>query len=417
VSASSIAARENWIHKHGHSLSFAGLFLFTFVVYFRPYEWSSALFWLSSSAFWIAAFTLAIFIPTQLGLENNLTARPREVNLILLLTLMALLSVPFALNPLRAWSSFVEYLKVVAMFIVMVNVVRTKKRLQALIWLVLIASVVLSAAAINDYETGRLGLRGDRIEGVIGGPFDNPNDLALHLVTIVPIAIALGFASRNVLNKLIYAGMSLLFICGIVATFSRGGFLGLICAVTVLGWKLARRNRILFVVGGAALLLAAITFAPGAYRDRLSTTSDDSALARTDDLKRSVYLAIRHPLSGVGMDNYILYSNVAKVTHNSYTQVAAELGVAAAIFYIGFIITPLKSLRKIDLSRDNKDRRSYSSYLAIGLQASLIGFMVSSFFASVAYQWYVYYLVAYSICLRRLALVENDSKLPPPQSS
>jgi len=403
--------RENWIRSHGHSLSFAGLFLFTFDVYFRPYEWSPALFWLSSSAFWIAALTLAIFIPTQLGLENNLTARPREVKLILLLALMALLSVPFALEPLRAWNGFVEYLKVVAMFIVMVNVVTTKKRLQALIWLVLIASVVLSAAAMNDYQTGRLGLNGYRIEGVIGGLFDNPNDLALHLVTIVPIAIAVGFASRNVMNKLIYMGMSLLFVCGIVATFSRGGFLGLICAVTVLGWKLARKNRMLFVVGGATVLLAAIIFPTGAYRDRLSTTNDESALARTDDLKRSLFLAIRHPLAGVGMDNYILYSNVGKVTHNAYTQVAAELGLAAAIFYIGFIIVSLKSLRKIELSRENEDRRSYSSYLAIGLQASLIGFMVSSFFASVAYQWYVYYLVAYSICLRRLALVEDDLKL------
>ena len=28
--------------------------------------------------------------------------------------------------------------------------------------------------------------------------------------------------------------------------------------------------------------------------------------------------------------------------------------------------------------------------------------MVSSFFASVAYLWYVYYLVAYAVCLRRM---------------
>jgi O-antigen ligase len=102
------------------------------------------------------------------------------------------------------------------------------------------------------------------------------------------------------------------------------------------------------------------------------------------------------------MSNYILYSNVGKVTHNAYTQVAAELGLAAVIFYIGFIVTPLKSLRKIELSRSNKNRRNTSYYLAIGMQASLIGFIVSSFFASVAYQWYVYYLVAYSICLRRM---------------
>ena len=40
-------------------------------------------------------------------------------------------------------------------------------------------------------------------------------------------------------------------------------------------------------------------------------------------------------------------------------------------------------------------------YLSIGLQASLVGFMVSSFFGAVAYQWYVYYLVGYAVCLHR----------------
>ena len=41
-------------------------------------------------------------------------------------------------------------------------------------------------------------------------------------------------------------------------------------------------------------------------------------------------------------------------------------------------------------------------YMAIALQASLIAYMVSSFFLSVAYLWYVFYLVAYAVCLRRI---------------
>ena len=38
--------------------------------------------------------------------------------------------------------------------------------------------------------------------------------------------------------------------------------------------------------------------------------------------------------------------------------------------------------------------------------------MVSSFFGAVAYHWYVYYLVAYAVCLHRLYIIktlpEND---------
>jgi O-antigen ligase len=104
----------------------------------------------------------------------------------------------------------------------------------------------------------------------------------------------------------------------------------------------------------------------------------------------------------VGMDNYILYSNVNKATHNAYTQVASEMGIAALLFYLGFLITPFNRLRSIAEASTTQKRKPPVYYLAIGLQASLVGYMVVSFFASVAYLWYAYYLVAYAICLRRL---------------
>src|SRR4029079_591543 len=103
-----------------------------------------------------------------------------------------------------AWFSFVDYLKVIIMFIVMVNVVRTEKRLKAIIFLVLIASCLLGVAAVNDYRAGNLALGGKRIVGVIGGLFDNPNDLALHLVTFFPIVVALLIGTRNPILRLFY---------------------------------------------------------------------------------------------------------------------------------------------------------------------------------------------------------------------
>jgi hypothetical protein len=153
--------RDNWIHKHGHSLSFAGIFLFTAFVFFRPYELPS-LMWLSKAAFWIALATLIVFLLTQLGLENRFTARPREVNLILLLLLTGILSIPLALEPSKALDSFVEFFKVVLIFIVMVNVVRTEGRLKTLWILVLIATCILCVNAINDYRLGVLALKGAR---------------------------------------------------------------------------------------------------------------------------------------------------------------------------------------------------------------------------------------------------------------
>lgn len=388
--------------KSGHSLTYLGLFVFTFLVYFRPYELFPSLAWLSRSALVIAVLTLALFIPTQLGLENMITAWTREVKLALGLLLTGLFSIPFALEPSHALQSLVEFLKVIVMFIVMVNVVRTEKRLRRLILLVLSVSCVLSLAALNDYAHGNLALQGRRIAGLIGGLFSNPNDLALHLVTMIPISLTLFLGSRGPLRKSLYLMCSLLLMVGMVATFSRGGFLGFVCVIGFLAWKLAPRNRVVFGAVALIVVLAGVALAPSAYRTRLATTSDDSAAARTDDLKRSILVAARHPLFGVGMDNYILYSNMNKATHNAYTQVAAEMGVAAFLIYVWFLVSPFKSLRRIEQATGTSKRKSTVYYLAIGLQASLVGYMVVSFFASVAYLWYVYYLVAYGVCLRRI---------------
>ncbi|MGH9932730.1 MAG: O-antigen ligase family protein, partial [Pyrinomonadaceae bacterium] len=395
------------------SLTYLGLFVFTFLVYFRPYELFPSLAWLSRSALVVAALTLTAFIPTQLGLENRISARLREVKLAVALLLTGLLSIPLALDPTRAFQSTVEFFKVIVMFIVMVNVVRTEKRLQWLIFLVLFVSCVLSLAALNDYAHGNLAMEGRRIAGLIGGLFSNPNDLALHLVTMIPISLALFLGSRGALKKTLYLICSLVLMVGMVVTFSRGGFLGFVCVIAFLVWKVAPRNRVLFGVVALTLLMLAVALAPGAYRSRLATTSDDSALARTDELKRSILVAARHPLFGVGMDNYILYSNTNKATHNAYTQVAADMGMVAFVLYVWFLVSPFNRLRRIEAATRTNKRQPPVYYLAIGLQASLCGYMVVSFFASVAYQWYVYYLVAYAICLQRLTFAESTLKQQP----
>jgi O-antigen ligase len=397
-----VVADSQWTLKRGHTISFAGLFVFTFLLLFRPYEYSPSLMWLSRSALVTAIITLLVYIPTQLGLENRITIRPREINLVLALLALGLLSVPFAADRLRAWNSFVEFGKVIAMFIVLVNVVRTPKRLKALLLLVLTATVVLSIAALNDYRMGDLVLGGKRIEGAIGNLFDNPNDLALHFVTFLPIVIGLALGSRFVFTKLFYYLVALSVIGATVVTFSRGGFLGLIAVAGALVWKLGKKNR--FVVGVVTVVLVVmfLILAPGAYRQRITNVSDGSADARTGELKRSLYLAIRHPVVGVGMDNFVVYSNTEHATHNAYTQVASELGFPATVVYILFLITAIKGVRRYAEPGLTGKKKRPLGYLAIGLEASLIGYVVVSFFASVAYLWYLYYIVGYVICLRRI---------------
>src|SRR5687768_5369958 len=97
-----------WQPIKGHGLSFACLFVFSVVLYFRPYELIPALSSFKTMAFWVGIITLAVFFVSQIVIEGNLTARPKEVNMVLLFGLAALVSIPFAVDPAEAWGAFAD---------------------------------------------------------------------------------------------------------------------------------------------------------------------------------------------------------------------------------------------------------------------------------------------------------------------
>jgi hypothetical protein len=221
---------------------------------------------LSTSAFIFAVLTLVIYIPTQLSTEGSLTILSTEVKCILALTLVALVTVPIAKDPPTAWVTFNDsFIKAVLMFIVMVNVLRTRRRLIGLLWLSLSVGVYLSYTALDMYLKGEMKVEGYRVGVEVKGLFGNPNDLALHLVMMTPIALALALGSRGKLMRLLYFSMTALFVAANTITFSRGGFLGLLASAAILVWKLSRKNRlnisiVSIVIGGLFILLA-----PGNY--------------------------------------------------------------------------------------------------------------------------------------------------------
>ncbi|HEY3580855.1 MAG TPA: O-antigen ligase family protein [Pyrinomonadaceae bacterium] len=409
------------LSRRGHSLSYFWLFVFSVVLYVRPYEFFPGLSSLTQMAFYTGLVTLIVYAVSQLGLEGNLTARPREINMVLLLGLAALLSMPMAVDPGEAWKVFNDMLlKTIIIFIVFVNVVRTEMRLRLLLLLILAVSIYLSVSAINDYRhgvfvVGAIENHNLRIAGRIKGLFENSNDLALHLVSMIPIAIALALYKRGLPRKLVYFGAVGIMVAAVVVTFSRGGFIGLVAAALILVRRLGRKNR---VATTGALVFAVLIFmaaAPGAYSGRLATVFNSAAdvtgssSQRTEVLKRSIWVTLRYPLFGVGIGNFHHKSPRELETHNAYTQVSSEMGIWAFVVYLIFLIYPLRRLRLIENQSYEKPEQRRFYYLAIGLQGALVGYMVASFFGPVAYQWYVYYLVGYAVCLHRIYLV----KFPP----
>ena len=413
--ANDLLNNERWLVRNGHAFTYAGLFLFSILVLFRPYELISSLSFLAATAFYFALATLAIYIPSQLATEGNLTMFSTEVKAILALTAISLITMPIAKNPGTAWDTFNDsFSKSVIIFIVMVNVVRTRKRLMGMMWLSLGIGIYLSIAALQLYASGKFSVEEYRVAVDVGGMFGNPNEMAMHFVMMTPLAVTLGLASKSKAMSFVYFSMAGLFVAANMVTFSRGGFIGLLACSMVLAWKLGRKYRLNVTIASVLIGGIAMAAAPGNYGLRMLSIfvpgldAVGSSDQRKELLERSLLVTARNPW-GIGIGNFPIVGIRNLQSHNAFTQISSELGILGLVAYLVFMISPYRKLSAIERTLFDKDEHSWFYYMAIGLQASIIGYMVSSFFASVAYNWFIYYLIAYAVAFRRIHSAESGA--------
>jgi len=401
--------------KHGkHWVAYAGVYLFTLMLYARPNDLFPAL-----GNFPLVKIVAIGVLLIYIGSKSVAGAKPSiwtvEMTMLMVIAALGVLFMPVAASPKDSLDTLSDkYLKTVIIFILMVNLIDTRQRIFSLWKLVVVFGAVFGVSAINSYLKGEFTDHGLRIEGIVGGMFENPNDLATALDLLLPFAVLLTLIRKG-LSRLFYLGCAACIAVGVLVTFSRGGFLGLIALSGVLLWKLGRGRRLKTTLGAA--LVCGILFAalPGGYGDRVATIfkSDEdqtgSAQLRRELMERAATVAINRPIVGVGMGNFHIYSIREKVAHNAYLEIAAELGVMGLIAYLIVILAPFRSLRRIERQtrgvRSKGEREMY--WLSVTIQASLIAYMVCSFFASIQYLWYLYYTAAYAVALRQIHAAEE----------
>ena len=405
---------DQWLARNGHTLTYVGLYLFSILVLFRPYELISSLSFLSATAYYFAAATILIFIPTQLVVEGRLTTLSTEVKAVMAMVLIALITIPIAKDPSVAWDTFNDpYIKTVLIFIVMINVLRTRRRLIEMLWLSLLIGVILSYMSLDMYMKGEMKVEGYRVGIDIGGMFANPNEMSLHLVMMIPLAVTLAIASKSKIMGFIYFAMAGFMLFANMITYSRGGFLALLASSVFLTWKLGRKKRIVTSLTAIIIGILVTLLAPGNFGLRVlsifipSLDPVGSSSQRQELLERSIIVTLRNPW-GIGMGNFPIVGVQNLVSHNAYTQTSSELGLLGLTAYLIFIVSPFRKLAAIERTQFEKDELNWFYYMAIGFQTSIIAYAVASFFASVAYYWFVYYMIGYAVAFRRIYQVENN---------
>jgi O-antigen ligase len=128
---------------------------------------------------------------------------------------------------------------------------------------------------------------------------------------------------------------------------------------------------------------------------------------------RGVGYVLGHPLLGVGANNFTAAEGLLSpfagrqqygvgvrwsAPHNTFLQIAAELGLPGLLFFVAMFVAAFRALKRWP-SRlvDARGRPPISPALKQALRASLIGFIVGSFFLSLAYAELLYTLIALAI--------------------
>jgi O-antigen ligase len=211
-------------------------------------------------------------------------------------------------------------------------------------------------------------------------------------------------------------------IATIIASHSRSGSVGLAAMTLLLALYLLRRRPGL-VFAGILVLALALPLAPESYWHRLSSIADasqddtGSREARRVLMREGFAAFVAHPFTGVGAGQFKNYAPEGRVeawreTHNVMLQVAAELGVLGLLAFSFLLVRGAVTGRQIArlLKRATKqsaitrDEALRLEAHAGALSAALAGWFVCALFASVAYNWTFYYLLALAAAPREILI-------------
>jgi putative inorganic carbon (hco3(-)) transporter len=402
-------AREGEVSRDSAAspVAYAALIAFTSVLLLAPQNVFPVLGRLRI-ALLLGAVAIVAHMRDRWALSLPVTKPMREMTLAAGLLAWTLVGMPFSQWPGGSLALLLDlYIKALAVFWLIGNVVDTLPRLRRMAWTLTLLTVALALVGISNYASGVFGATLDRrIVGYDAGLTRNPNDLALMLNLIVPIAVGLFLSSSGALLRTALAAAIALQVVAVILTFSRAGFLTLATTLGLYGLRLVRRPSRGFVLAGLACVLLGLPFVPAGYTDRLLTLSSveadptGSAQARWTGTVAAIEHAAEHPFLGAGLGMNILVLNEAvgatwRAVHNTYLQYAVDLGLPGLTLFVLLLLGCWRSARAA-----RRNARAELGLVAEGIEISLVGFAVAAFFHPAAYQFYFYYIAGLAVAAK-----------------
>lgn len=351
------------------------------------------------------------------------------------------LSIITALWRELAVSAFLDFLKVILVYFLILHLLDRLDRFRKFFWVMLWGGMILAGGTLMHYLL-KIDLDGGFRASWIG-VYKDPNDLAYNLVVLVPIGLSLLEEERSFMKKGVVLGIIGAYLAAIYVTFSRGAVVAL--AVVFFLQILRSRNRMLHFSLAALLFMVLLAVAPAHYWERVETIlkfrQDESAMGRIYAWKAGFGMVQDRPLLGVGIGCFVLGWPIYappeagtkwRAPHNTFVAVMGENGILGFIAFVAFMGTALRRVQKVNrlnrpeplpLIKSLSEKRSAepaslpfaaeadrrAALYARGVEIALWGFLTCSLTLGVQRSWPPYLFAGVAVALYTLRNVPGSA--------
>jgi O-antigen ligase len=335
-----------------------------------------------------------------------------------LLSFMALW-VPFARNNYHAVMLFKDMTLYFFFYLGIVTFVNSTGRMHKLILMWLGVHTVLAVNGMLHQGRG------------VGGWLGDENDFGMEMNVAIPVAFFMYQGATNKGSKFLYVGLLAVFVMSLIATSSRGGFLGLL-AVAAYCWFYSPKKLMSLLLGLCLAGLVSIA-APQEYWDRISSITEDKTMEEGTAGQRVFTWGIGwemfldNPMFGVGQGNFPwaigeymggrtwqTKSLAGRQAHSLYFTLLPELGLVGvmifgAMVYVNYRDTRVKNLvlrtsSAVSARRDEADIQdlqiSRATLYGNAILGGMIGYLATSTFISTLYYPTFWIMMALAVALR-----------------
>lgn len=287
---------------------------------------------------------------------------------------------------------------------------------------------IIVAAAVFDLAASYFFLKStaDRLVLHLSTTIGNSNDLAVHLLVVLPFLLFVALRPRTRLFFRCALLAAVTFgVLQILRTASRGALIALVATILFMLVRGSVRQKL--VVGVAAAALVVMTaLLPDATWTRLTSFSksgraSEEAIQSSDlrklALQESITFTLQHPLFGVGPRQFPSYEGLTMSklgnhgnwleTHNSYTEVSSECGIPALVFYLAAMLSTFALLAKIRTNAVGPHRKEIVTAVSC-ITLALFAYSVATLFVSFAYQFQ--FLAISGLVVAMWLTVRNDRR-------